>query len=49
MEAGEPGYIPFTRGRPSRKRYNSTNVWTDHAFKFIRSDHQQDKTAASAL
>ena len=49
MEAGTPGYIPFTRGRPSRKRYNSTNLWADHASKFSWSDHQEEKTAASAL
>ena len=49
MEAGTPGYIPFTRGRPSRKRYNSPNVWSDHSSKFIWSDHQEEKTAESAL
>jgi len=49
MEAGTPGYIPFTRGRPSRRRYTSTNVWSDHSSKFIWCDHQEEKNTESAL
>ena len=33
MEAGIPGYIPFTKGRPLHKQYSSKNLWSDHSSK----------------
>jgi hypothetical protein len=49
MIAGIPGYIPFTCGRASARRYTSTNLWVDHSSKYLWLDHQEAPNSANAL
>jgi hypothetical protein len=49
MEAGTPGYMPFTSGRPSKHRYNTCTVWIDHHSKYIYGHLQESKDGKSTL
>jgi hypothetical protein len=49
LEAGIPGYIPFTNGKPSNRRYTNSTVWVDQASKNIWVDHQETKTGKETL
>ena len=37
MEAGTPGFIPFTKGRRSTRRYTNTTIWVDKISKYIHN------------
>ena len=49
MEAGIPGYISFTSGKPSKRRYTNSTVWVDQSTKHIWVDHQETKTGKETL
>jgi hypothetical protein len=49
MEAGTPGYIPFSSRCPSKHRYNTCTVWIDHYSKYIYGHLQESKDGKSTL
>ena len=49
MEAGTPGFIPFTKGRRSNRRYTNTTIWVDKISKYIHHDHQETTNAKETL
>jgi hypothetical protein len=49
MEAGIPGRMAFTNGRPSHRRYTNSTVWVDQSSKHLWVDHQETKTAKETL
>jgi hypothetical protein len=49
MIAGSPGLIPFTNGRPSRRRYDTVTMWVDHFSRFLYAHCQEDATTKSTL
>jgi hypothetical protein len=50
MIAGSPGLIPFTSGRPSRRRYTTVTMWVlDHFSRFLHAHCQKDATIQSTL
>jgi hypothetical protein len=49
METGIPGYIPFTSGKPSKRRYTKSALWVDQSTKHIWVDHQETKTGKETL
>jgi hypothetical protein len=49
MVAGSPGLIPFTSGRPSKRRYDTATLWVDHYSRFLYGHCQEDATVKSTL
>jgi hypothetical protein len=49
MVAGSPGLIPYTNGRPSKRRYDTVTMWVDHYSRFLYAHCQEDATIKSTL
>jgi hypothetical protein len=49
MVAGSPGLIPFTSGKPSKRRYDTVTMWVDHYSRFLYAYCQEDATTKSTL
>jgi hypothetical protein len=49
MVAGNPGLIPFTSGRPSKRRYDTVTMRVDHFLRFLYAHGQEDATTKSTL
>ena len=49
MVAGSPGLIPFTSGKPSKRRYDTVTMWVDHFSRFLYAHCQEDATAKTTL
>lgn len=44
-----PGYIPFSVGRPSNRRYIGSNLWVDHHTKFLWTNHHKAANAKTVV
>jgi hypothetical protein len=49
MVAGNLGLIPFTSGRPSKRRYDTVTIWVDHFLRFLYAHCQEDATTNTTL
>jgi hypothetical protein len=47
MVAGNPGLLPFTSGRPSKRCYDTVTMWVDHFLRFIYAHCQEDATSTT--